>query len=162
MKDDSHSDSERIIDIRLDERTVARRSPEIENERRTAISDLLEENQFALRAGGKGPYQVALAVREGRLIVEVHGSRGALLEQITVPLSPFRALVKDYFLVCESYFNALKDASPYQIETLDMGRRGLHDEGSELLRDRLSGKVQLDLNTARRLFTLICVLHLRA
>ena len=161
MTKKSDSDRARIADIDLDERTVARRSPEIERERDVAIFDLLEENHFDLRSGGEGPYRLKMAVREGRLVVDVHAVHGELLEQITVQLSAFRTLVKDYFMVCENYFKALKHAIPSHIETLDMGRRGLHDEGSEMLRDRLSGKVELDLNTARRLFTLLCVLHLR-
>lgn len=161
MTEKTGSSTTDIVDIALDERTVARRSAEVERERNVAIFDLLEENHFVLLNGNEGPYRLKMAIRESRLIVDVHAAEGALLEQISVQLSAFRTLVRDYFMVCENYFKALKHAMPSHIETLDTGRRGLHDEGSEMLRDSLSGKVELDLNTARRLFTLLCVLHFR-
>lgn len=151
----------RIANIALDERTVVRRNPDIEHERAVAIYDLLEENSFAPKAGGEGPFDVMLGVVENRLVLDVKDAGGRPADKITVPLSPFRQVVKDYFTVCETYYNAIKHAPPSQIEAIDMGRRALHNEGSELLRERLAEKVELDFDTARRLFTLLCVLHLK-
>ncbi len=156
------SDSRRrIVKIDLDERTVVRRNPDVEHERAVAIFDLLEENEFELVGEFAGPYSLNLSIVENRLTLDVRAEEGEAQARITLPLSPFRTVVKDYFTVCESYYTAIKRASLTQIEALDMGRRALHNEGSELLRERLDGKVGLDLNTARRLFTLICVLHIR-
>jgi uncharacterized protein (UPF0262 family) len=149
----------RIIDIVLDEESVARRSPEVEHERAVALFDLLEENDFAL-VGTPGPYRLRIGIFEQRLVFDVRDTNGNKLRDIVLSLTPFRKVVKDYFLVCESYYAAIKKLSPSQIEALDMGRRGLHNEGSELLRERLDGKIEIDLDTARRLFTLICALHI--
>lgn len=149
----------RIIDIVLDEESVARRSPEVEHERAVALFDLLEENDFAL-VGAPGPYRLRIGVFEQRLVFDVRDAGDTKLRDIVLSLTPFRKVVKDYFLVCESYYAAIKKLSPSQIEALDMGRRGLHNEGSELLRERLAGKIEIDLDTARRLFTLICALHI--
>lgn len=151
----------RIVKIDLDERTVVRRNPDVEHERAVAIFDLLEENQFELVGEFAGPYCLQLSIEENRLILDVRAEAGEGAARIALPLSQFRTIVKDYFTVCESYYAAIKGSSLHQIEALDMGRRGLHNEGSELLRERLEGKIGLDLNTARRLFTLICVLHIR-
>jgi len=140
---------------------VVRRSPEVEHERAVAIFDLIEENSFSLLDGGAGPYSLHLSIEENRLVIDVRGGDEAPIDKVMISLSPFRRVVKDYFTVCESYYQAIKRASPSQIEAIDMGRRGLHDEGSELLRERLAGKIEMDANTARRLFTLICVLHIR-
>jgi len=152
---------QRIANITLDERTVVRRNADVEHERAVAIFDLLEENSFAPKAGYEGPFHVHLAIEESRLILEIRNTGEEMLERIALPLQPFRGIVKDYFLICESYFNAIRRSSPAQIEAIDMGRRGLHNEGSDLLRERLEDKVELDTNTARRLFTLLCVLHIR-
>jgi uncharacterized protein (UPF0262 family) len=149
-----------IIKIRLDEKSIVRRNADIEHERKVAIFDLLEDNSFRLLSV-PGPYDLVLRLEETRLIVEVRDGEANPLEEIRVQVSPFRRLIKDYFMVCESYFSAIKTASPSQIEAIDMGRRGLHNEGSELLRERLAQQVEMDLATARRLFTLICVLHIR-
>jgi uncharacterized protein (UPF0262 family) len=149
-----------IIKIRLDEKSIVRRNADIEHERKVAIFDLLEDNSFRLLSV-PGPYDLVLRLEETRLIVEVRDGESNPLEDIRVQVSPFRRLIKDYFMVCESYFSAIKTASPSQIEAIDMGRRGLHNEGSELLRERLAQQVEMDLATARRLFTLICVLHIR-
>ena len=149
----------RIIDIVLDEESVARRSPEVEHERAVALFDLLEENDFAL-VGTPGPYRLRIGIFEQRLVFDVRDTEDTKLRDIVLSLTPFRKVVKDYFLVCESYYAAIKKLSPSQIEALDMGRRGLHNEGSELLRERLAGKIEIDLDTARRLFTLICALHI--
>ena len=160
---------QRLAKITLDERTVVRRSPAIENERNAAITDLLKENQFTPSSGRLGPYHLHLAVAENRLIMEIRPADGApgakadgSAETIVLPLAPFRRIVKDYFLVCESYYDAIRGKSLDQLEAIDVGRRALHDEGSMLLAERLAGKVAIDHDTARRLFTLICVLHLRA
>ena len=149
----------RIVDIVLDEDSVARRTPEVEHERAVALFDLLEENDFAL-VGEPGPYKLHIGVFEQRLVFGVHAADGRKLRDIVLSLTPFRKVVKDYFLMCESYYAAIKKLGPSQIEAMDMGRRGLHNEGSELLRERLEGKIELDLDTARRLFTLICALHI--
>ncbi|MCZ6862556.1 MAG: UPF0262 family protein [Alphaproteobacteria bacterium] len=151
---------QRIANIELDERTVVRRGADIEHERAVAIFDLLEENTFAPNLDGEGPYDLLLSVREDRLIFAISAG-GSHLGEVALALLPFRRLVKDYFTVCESYFEAIKVAPPSQIEAIDMGRRGLHDEGSELLRDQLASRIEIDFNTARRLFTLLCVLHIR-
>jgi uncharacterized protein (UPF0262 family) len=163
MTDDATApgSDKRITNITLDERTVVRRNADIEHERAVAIFDLLEENSFAPTAGYPGPFHLHLGIEENRLLLDVRRESGEPLERITLPLTPFRGIVKDYFLICESYFNAIRRATPAQIEAIDMGRRGLHNEGSELLRERLAEKVAIDLNTARRLFTLLCVLHIR-
>jgi len=150
----------RIIDIVLDEESVARRSPEVEHERAVALFDLIEDNNFVLVGGAPGPYKLHVGIFEQRLVFDVRDGEDRKLRDIVLSLTPFRKVVKDYFLVCESYYAAIKKLSPSQIEALDMGRRGLHNEGSELLRERLEGKIEVDLDTARRLFTLICALHI--
>ena len=161
MADTPARSRRRIADITLDEHSVIRRSAEIEHERRVAIFDLLENNHFAPIGDDRGPYTLHLAIEDNRLVFNITDARGAALERVVLPIRPFRGLIKDYFTICGSYFEAIKRASPSQIEAIDMGRRGLHDEGSELLRERLADKIELDLETARRLFTLLCVLHIR-
>jgi uncharacterized protein (UPF0262 family) len=157
------SERRRIAQITLDERTVIRRSPDIEHERRVAIYDLLECNLFAPVGHEGGPYAVHLGLQEDRLVLQVRVDGGPdELERMQVPLAPFRRIIKDYFTVCESYYLAIKRGGLQQIEALDMGRRGLHNEGSELLRERLGPRAEVDLETARRLFTLLCVLHIKA
>jgi uncharacterized protein (UPF0262 family) len=156
----AESSNYRLIAIDLDERSVVRRTREIEQEREVAIYDLLEANSFAPAGSAGGPYRLVLAVEENRLVFDVRLETDEAHGRIMLSLTPFRHLIKDYFLVCESYFKAIRNAPPAQIEALDMGRRGLHDEGSELLRERLRGKIEVDFDTARRLFTLLCVLHL--
>jgi uncharacterized protein (UPF0262 family) len=152
--------AKRIVDIQLDETSIARNTAEVEHERKVAIFDLLENNSFALDGGVEGPYRLKLSITENRLCFDIECTSS---EPVTfmLSLSPFSKLIKDYFLVCESYYDAIKTAPPSRIEALDMGRRGLHDEGSHLLIDRLKGKVTTDFETARRLFTLICALHWR-
>jgi len=157
----------RIAEITLDEHSVLARSAAVENERAAAISDLLRDNQFAPCSGLRGPFALHLAVEENRLGMEIRslgaGSpANAASETIVLPLAPFRRIVKDYFLICESYYKAIRERGFAQVEAIDAGRRGLHDEGAELLIERLAGKVAIDHATARRLFTLLCVLHLRA
>jgi uncharacterized protein (UPF0262 family) len=154
--------TEVIADVILDERTLVRRKPEVEHERAVAIYDLLEENTFHIRDDSiTGPYILHLSLAENRLFLDVRDTSDRGLKKITLPLSTFRAIVKDYFMVCESYYGAIKTASPSQIEAIDMGRRGLHNEGAELLRERLQSEVEMDVDTSRRLFTLVCVLHIR-
>jgi uncharacterized protein (UPF0262 family) len=151
----------RINAIVLDEKSVVRRTPEIEQEREVAISDLLEGNYFKPKDTGSGPYRLALSMRENRLEFDITHDNEQHVGLILLSLTPFRRIVKDYFLVCDSYYRAIRTAPPSQIESLDMGRRALHNEGTELLMKRLSGKIETDFDTARRLFTLICVLHLK-
>jgi len=151
----------RICRVTLDERTVVRRSPEVEHERAVAIFDLIEESHFAPVGDPHGPYSLHLGIVENRLVLDVRTEGGDEITKVILALSPFRRIVKDYFTVCESYYQAIRTASPSQIEAIDMGRRGLQNEGSDLLRERLAGKIELDGTTARRLFTLICVLHIR-
>ncbi len=151
----------RLTSIALDEKTVVRRSPEVEHERAVAIYDLLEENYFAPVGDSSGPYGLHLSIEENRLKFDIRDEADQPLGAIALSLTPFRRLVRDYFTVCESYFDAIKTASPSRIEAIDMGRRGLHNEGSEVLRQRLDGKIEVDFDTARRLFTLVCVLHIK-
>jgi uncharacterized protein (UPF0262 family) len=158
------SDSEpdrcdRIIEITLDEASIGRNSAEIEHERKVAIFDLLEDNRFGLDNGEPGPYRLRLAIVENRLAIGIACEDGTPLNTFLLSLSPFSKLIKDYFLVCESYYEAIKIAPPSRIEALDMGRRALHDEGGQILLRRLTGKITTDRETARRLFTLICALH---
>lgn len=148
-----------IKSIALDEQSLGAASRDQEQERQIAIFDLIESNHFQPDGAVGGPYDVKIALIENRLALEISGpdfERTHLLS-----LSPFRGIIKDYFMVCDSYFDAIRNATPQQIEALDMGRRGLHNEGSSLLRERLAGKVETDFDTARRLFTLICALHWR-
>mgnify|MGYP000884408165 FL=1 len=154
---------QRLVNIVLEEKTFVRRNPEVEHERAVAIYDLLEENYFHLLGEEEGPYSLTLRM-EGiqRLIFEVSDADGKrVFRRIPLALQPFRRIVKDYFMVCESYFEAIKTASPSRIEAIDMGRRALHNEGAELLRNRLADHAKVDDLTARRLFTLLCVLHIR-
>ena len=154
--------AQRIAAITLDERTVLARSEAIEHERAAAITDLLKDNRFAPLSGRPGPFHLHLAVEENRLAMEIRAPSDGSSETIVLPLAPFRRIVKDYFLVCESYYKAIRSKSFAQVEAIDVGRRSLHDEGSVILIERLADKVTIDHATARRLFTLICVLHLRA
>jgi uncharacterized protein (UPF0262 family) len=154
-------DGARIVGITLDERTVIRRNQDVEHERAVAIFDLLEENLFRPVGLPAGPYHLHLSIEENRLSLAIETASRQPLDRVVLPLQAFRRIVRDYFMICESYFDAIKRLSPSQIEAIDMGRRGLHNEGAELLRERLAERVEVDLPTARRLFTLICVLHLR-
>ncbi len=152
----------RLVNITLDEKTLVRRSPEVEHERAVAIYDLLEENHFAPQIPDEGPYSLHLRLEENRLVFDIRDDRDSeTVHEVGVLLTPFRRIVKDYFTVCESYYAAIKTASPSKIEAIDMGRRGLHNEGATVLRDRLNGEIDIDEDTARRLFTLLCVLHIR-
>jgi uncharacterized protein (UPF0262 family) len=154
--------SSRITALSLDETFGRGRRPEVEQERLVAIEDLLEENTFALPSGPEGPYHLVLGIADNRLVLHIKDENGQDLRIIGLAMGPFRRMVRDYRTICESYYNAIRTLSPSQIETIDMARRGMHNEGSELLRSRLDGKVDIDLHTARRLFTLLCALHMTA
>jgi uncharacterized protein (UPF0262 family) len=154
-------DAFRLVAVTLDERTVVRRTRQIEQEREIAIYDLLEDNSFAPAGSSGGPYKLSLAVEENRLVFGISLEDDSPHGKVMLSLTPFRSVIRDYFLICDSYFKAIRTAPPSQIEALDMARRGSHNEGSTLLRERLKGKIEVDFDTARRLFTLICVLHLK-
>ncbi len=154
----------RISHIEIDDTGLPPPTPEIEQERKVAIFDLLEDNSLTLPARGAqemppGPYRLSLAIRERRLVFDIAGEDGARVAEFHLSLSPFRQVVKDYWQICESYFDAVKKLPPAQIEAIDMARRGIHNEGARLLQERLEGKAEVDIDTARRLFTLVCVLH---
>jgi len=155
----------RIIHIELDEATILWRNADIEQERRIAIYDLIEENTFkplrAWEAGYTGPYRLRLAVHDGRLAMDIADEQDSPLETLLLGLGRFRRPIREYFAICESYYQAIRKATATEIETIDMARRGVHDQAAELLIERLEGKVATDFATARRLFTLICVLHIR-
>ncbi|MGF1607450.1 MAG: UPF0262 family protein [Rhodothalassiaceae bacterium] len=155
----SAEEADRLARVELDEASLAHPNPDVEHERRVAIYDLLEENVFKLGDGFAGPYVLHLSIQENRLVFDVRAEDDGPLKAFHLSLSPFRRIVKDYFMMCESYHAAIRDATPSQIEAIDMGRRGLHNEGSELLAERLKGKIETDFDTARRLFTLLCALH---
>jgi uncharacterized protein (UPF0262 family) len=150
-----------IADVRLDEASLSAQTADAAHERRVAIFDLLEANSFDVLDGPEGPYILALSVVEQKLVFDVKLLDGSDVRIFVLSLSPFKRVVRDYFLICESYHQAIRQATPSQIEAIDMGRRGLHNEGSRLLETRLEGKVKLDFDTSRRLFTLICALHVR-
>jgi uncharacterized protein (UPF0262 family) len=149
----------RLVAVTLDDASIGRNNAEVEHEREVAIFDLLERNAFALEGHDGGPYTLHLSLVENRLVFTVGDTERAPIQHVMLSLSPFRRLVKDYFLICESYYQAIKTQPASKIEAIDMGRRGLHDEGSHLLMERLKGKIAVDIATARRLFTLLCALH---
>ena len=155
----------RLVDITLDDSTIVRWSADVEHERRIAIYDLLEENSFELVRTADtdyhGPYKLHLSTTDGRLIFDIRSQDDRELMSFRLAMTPFRRIIREYFAICDSYYEAIKTASPSQIEAIDMGRRGLHNEGSDLLRERLDGKIVVDQQTARRLYTLVCVLHLK-
>ncbi len=156
-----NDETAKLIDIELDTSLAAVPSPDVEHERQVAIFDLLQENSFLVTGRDSGPYKLRLSIAEGRLMFGISDQSDESCAIIGLALSPFRRIVKDYFMICESYFQAIRASTPSQIETIDMARRGLHNEGSDYLRDRLRDKADVDTATARRLFTLICVLHFR-
>jgi uncharacterized protein (UPF0262 family) len=162
---DSPATSQRIAHIELDEATILWRSADVEQERRVAIYDLIEENTFkplkSAEKGAKGPYRLFLGVRDGRLAMDVSDMDEQLLESLLIGLARFRRPIREYFAICDSYYQAIRKATPAEIETIDMARRGIHNDAAELLLERLEGKVETDFATARRLFTLICVLHIK-
>lgn len=155
----------RIADLTLDEATLLKRSEEVEREREVALRDLARENRFAplrsVERGHAGPWSLRLAVDDGRLVMAVRDHQGQEVESLVLGLARFRRVVREYFAICDSYYKALRKTSPQEIETLDMARRAIHDRGTRQLVEALEGKVETDFATARRLFTLICVLHIR-
>lgn len=151
----------RIVKIELDERSLAPATADIEHERKVAIYDLIEENFFRPLGAKGGPFELYLSNVERRLVFDVRVEGGDALGQVHLSMTPFRKIIKDYFMLCESYYDAIRNAAPAQIETIDMARRAMHNEGSEILSERLKDKIELDMNTARRLFTLICSFHMR-
>ena len=156
------SDSERIIAVDIDGETLSAAGPEAEHERRVAIFDLLEENTFSLEANPAGPYKLNLSRMDNRLIMQISGEDDTHLHTFILSLAPFHRIIKDYFMICDSYYDAIRHQTPNQIEAIDMARRGVHNEGSDLLAERLKGKIETDFDTARRIFTLICALHAKS
>ncbi|OJV02522.1 UPF0262 family protein [Shinella sp. PSBB067] len=152
--------SYRLCDVVLDD-TIGRATPDVEHERAVAIFDLIEENTFEPIGHPGGPYRLNISLLDSKLVFAIRTEAGEAVATHILSLTPFRRIVKDYFLICESYYQAIRSATPSQIEAIDMGRRGIHNEGSQTLMDRLSGKIKLDFDTARRLFTLVCVLYWR-
>ncbi|MCL6705569.1 UPF0262 family protein [Pseudomonas sp. R2.Fl] len=150
----------RLCDVVLDE-TIGRSTPDVEHERAVAIFDLIEENIFEPIGHAGGPYKLYLSLVDSKLVFSVKTEGGEDVATHILSLTPFRRIIKDYFMICESYYEAIRSSTPSQIEAIDMGRRGIHNEGSQTLMDRLSGKIRIDFDTARRLFTLICVLYWR-
>ncbi len=149
----------RLVEITLDEESIGRSGPDIEHERAVAIYDLIEDNSFAPVEHEGGPYALRLSMADNRLVFDIRLQDGSPVVAHLLSMTPFRRIVKDYFMICDSYYQAIRTATPDRIEAIDMGRRGLHDEGSHILMERLKDKVTVDFGTARRLFTLICVLH---
>jgi uncharacterized protein (UPF0262 family) len=159
--DNQEKSPDRLIEVKLDESVGVLPNPDAEHERRVAIYDLLEENSFSIIGKSAGPYILNLSIIDKRLILDVKDQAGQSQMIVGLALKAFRRIIKDYYIMCDSYFQAIKTSTPSQIETIDMARRGLHNEGTDLLLARLDGKMETDFNTARRLFTLICVLHWR-
>ena len=151
--------SSRLVAVTLDESSIGRSNPDVEHERAVAIYDLLEDNSFTPQSDAQGPFALHLSIDGSRLVFDIRRADGTAVIAHLLSLTPLRRIVKDYYMVCDSYYAAIRTATPDRIEALDMGRRGLHDEGSRILMERLERKVKVDFETARRLFTLICVLH---
>ena len=149
----------RLFEINLDQETIARKKPHIDHEREVAIFDILESNEFKLVGVDEGPYRLDLSIADDRLVMKIFNEPGLEVGSHNLALQPFKKIIKDYFLVCDSYYEAIRSAPSSKIQAIDIGRRGLHDEGSKLLVERLDGKIEVDFDTARRLFTLICALH---
>jgi uncharacterized protein (UPF0262 family) len=150
---------QRLISVTLDEVSIGRANEDVEHEREVAIYDLLEHNLFAPIGHDDGPFALHLSVNGNRLVFDIRLQDGSPVVAHLFSLSPLRRIVKDYYMICDSYYAAIRTATPDKIEAIDMGRRGIHNEGSQILMERLKEKVAIDLDTARRLFTLICVLH---
>lgn len=150
----------RLCDVVLDD-TIGRSTPDVEHERAVAIFDLIEENRFEPAGHEGGPYRLEISLVDSRLVFSIRTEDGGDVATHILSLTPFRRIIKDYFLICESYYEAIRSSTPSKIEAIDMGRRGIHNDGSQTLMDRLNGKINLDFDTARRLFTLVCVLYWR-
>jgi uncharacterized protein (UPF0262 family) len=151
--------NDRLVEVSLDEGSIARGNPNIEHEREVAIYDLIEENSFAVEGHDEGPYKLDIGLADDKLALAVTGSNSSPVVTHNLSLTPFKRIMKDYFMVLDSYYQAIRNSQPSQIQAIDMGRRGLHDDGSRILMERLEGKIKMDFDTARRLFTLISALH---
>jgi len=159
---DQRNTNDRLVEVVLDDESIGRATPDIEHERAVAIFDLIEDNMFRPATDEiGGPYKLKISVVDSRLVFEISRENDDPVITHVLSLTPFKKVIKDYFMICESYYEAIRTLTPTQIEAIDMGRRGVHNEGSETLKDRLSAKIEMDFDTARRLFTLICVLHWR-
>lgn len=154
-------DKARIVSIEIDEKSLAPAGPDADHERKVAIFDIIEGNVFRLVGHDGGPYAVVLSLADNRLVFDVAEENGNPVRKLMLSLTTLRRVIKDYFMICDSYYEAIRNATPSQIEAIDMGRRGLHNEGSQLLTERLADKVEVDFDTSRRLFTLVCALHAR-
>lgn len=152
----------RIISIEIDDKSLAPAGPDAEHERKTAIFDLLESNFFKIVGHDGGPYRVMLSLADNRLVFDISDENGTPVRKLLLSLTALRRVIKDYFMICDSYYDAIRNSTPSQIEAIDMGRRGLHNEGSQVLTDRLADKAEVDFDTSRRLFTLVCALHARS
>lgn len=156
------TDNARIASIEIDERSLAPAGPDAEHERKVAIFDLLEANYFKVLGHEGGPYNVVLSLADNRLVFDIREQDGSPVRKLLLSLTALRRVIKDYFMICDSYYDAIRNSTPSQIEAIDMGRRGLHNEGSQVLTERLAEKAEMDFDTARRLFTLVCALHARS
>jgi uncharacterized protein (UPF0262 family) len=152
----------RIASIEIDEKSLAPAGPDADHERKVAIFDLIEENHFKVVGHEGGPYNVVLSLADNRLVFDITEADGSAVRKLLLSLTALRRVIKDYFLICDSYYDAIRSSTPSQIEAIDMGRRGLHNEGSQVLTERLAEKAEVDFDTARRLFTLVCALHARS
>jgi uncharacterized protein (UPF0262 family) len=160
MSDSPGQERARILSIEIDEKSLAPAGPDAEHERKVAIFDILEGNTFKLVGHDGGPYDVVLSLADNRLVFDV-AEDGKTVRKLMLSLTTLRRVIKDYFMICDSYYDAIRNSTPSQIEAIDMGRRGLHNEGSQILSDKLAEKVEVDFDTSRRLFTLVCALHAR-
>lgn len=156
------TDKARIASIQIDDRSLAPAGPDAEHERKVAIFDLLEGNHFKVVGHEGGPYNVVLSLADNRLVFDISEENGSPVRKLLLSLTALRRVIKDYFMICDSYYDAIRNSTPSQIEAIDMGRRGLHNEGSQVLTERLAEKAEVDFDTARRLFTLVCALHARS
>lgn len=156
------TDNARIASIEIDEKSLAPAGPDADHERKVAIFDLLEENHFKVIGHEGGPYNVVLSLADNRLVFDISEQDGSPVRKLLLSLTALRRVIKDYFMICDSYYDAIRNSTPSQIEAIDMGRRGLHNEGSQVLTERLAEKAEVDFDTARRLFTLVCALHARS
>jgi uncharacterized protein (UPF0262 family) len=155
------TDKARIVSIEIDEKSLAPAGPDADHERKVAIFDILEGNTFRIIGHDGGPYSVVLSLADNRLVFDVAEDNGAPVRKLMLSLTTLRRVIKDYFMICDSYYDAIRNSTPSQIEAIDMGRRGLHNEGSQILTEKLADKVEVDFDTSRRLFTLVCALHAR-
>ncbi|MEE9380799.1 MAG: UPF0262 family protein [Hyphomonadaceae bacterium] len=148
-----------LISIDIDDDSLAASGPDAEHERRVAIFDLIEENSFGVVGHESGPYRLNISLQEKKLVFDIRDEASEPVHIFVLSLAPFRGVIRDYFMICESYYNAIRTQAPHQIEAIDMARRGMHNEGSDLISARLDGKIEVDFDTSRRLFTLVCALH---